>query len=86
MNSAKPSIVVCVVSTHNVGAGCVQLKPTLNSMLRPWSHVEFGHGVPLTLVIAFTKETDTADTRKEPTAGVHPRQTDCQHDQYNPKL
>lgn len=86
MNSAKPSIVACVVPAHNVGAGCVQLMPTLNSTLRPWSHVECGRDVPLTRVLAFTEETYTADTRKEPAAAVHPRQTDCRHDQYNPKL
>lgn len=79
-------MVACVVPAHNVGAGHVQLMPTLNSRLRPWSHVEFGPGVPLPLVLAFTEETYTADTRKEPTAVVHPRQTDCRHDQYNPKL
>lgn len=86
MNRVKTSMVACVVPAHNVGAGHVQLTPTLNSRLRPWSHVEFGHGLPMTLVLSFTEESYTADTRKEPTAVVHPRQTDCRHDQYNPKL
>lgn len=66
MNSAKPSMVACVVPAHNVGAECVQLMPTLNSMLRPWSHVEFEHNVPLTLVLAFTGETYTATPGKSP--------------------